>query len=110
MRRTVPISSHSPVPTESVSRLFFRPFGACVYETRIPTASAVGCILAPLCGWPLVIGYFFSARSKHPARNDRLSRRCRRFAWAVVISGVCEIVSRYSATNQTGLSVVIQLR
>src|SRR6266852_888732 len=37
--------------TESVSQLFFRPFGAESVPTHLPTASAVGCNLAPLRGY-----------------------------------------------------------
>ena len=36
---------------ETVSQLIFRPFGAWVCPTWLPTACTVGFILAPLCGW-----------------------------------------------------------
>jgi len=51
---------------------------------------------------------YFSALPRHPARNDRLSRRCRRFAICGFSSGKWRMVNRYSAMNQSGWSVVIQ--
>ena len=45
---------------------------------------------------------YFSALSKHPARNERSSSRCRRFAIPRSSSGKCRMVNRYSATNHSG--------
>ncbi len=51
---------------------------------------------------------YFSALPKHPARNERSSSRCRRFAMLGFSSGKWRMVNRYSAMNQSGWSVVIQ--